>query len=171
MNHISKAKKNKVIEKLIKGYNCKKISKELGLKYQTVLAISKEVDDASREENINIIKDLPDEGLAIVADLIDDKKDLPVIVRSKLKEVATGGNKLKKLESKFQDLLSETVDRASEFLKEDNLTPKEFTDIAKTIGTIYKDVFNQKGMNVQINNGDNIGISNQSLNVFKKSLS
>lgn len=93
------------------------------------------------------------------------KEEAPKKVVAKLEKLSEGINSLQLLDGQFHVTMGLALDKADEFLGQEDLKPSDWVAITNALSNAYNNIFNNKGVNVNVNNGTQF--SDTKLNMFK----
>ncbi len=158
---------NKCCALLELGLSNKEISERLGVHRSTI----KGWNDSRRtnyihEKSVEVgeihpqIMDIAIEQAKII---VED----PTIVGN-LEVLKKGVDSFQVLDTKFHETMTNALERADALLKNDKIKVNEFVSITKVLGDAYNNIFNNKGVQVNVNNGQQF--STDKLSMFKGSL-
>jgi len=162
---LSKEQKLAVRAKLELGKTPRKISDEMDdVGYQTALSIRREME---RDKENDLVEEVKAVDLQMVVERA--KEDMaPKDVVKKLERVQEGVSGLQLLDSEFHTTMSAVLKRANEFLEQDDLKTSEWVSITNALSNAYNNIFNNKGVNVHVDNSQQI--SDNNLSMFKGAL-
>jgi len=155
---------NKIkIRALLKlGENKQDIAERLNCSYSTVI---KEARALKREEENDVTK-IDTDLLQYVIE--ETKETAPQSVVQSLETIEEGITGLQKLDERFHKTVTLMLDKADEYLKQEDLKIGEFSTVTGAVSNAYKSIFQSGGVNVNVNNGTQI--SDNKLSMFKNSM-
>jgi len=150
--------------KLALGEKPRAIAESTGVKYQTVLAIKKRTKpDADKVSDLMEI-----DPVALDVIVTKAKEEAPAKVVKQLEKVQEGLSGLQALDAKFHTTMALALGKAEDYLTKEDLKPSEWVSITNALSQAYSNIFNNKGVNVNVNNGTQF--SDSKLSMFKGSL-
>lgn len=152
---ISEEQKVRVQALLATGKTPKEAAELTGVGYQTILSIRKQGVPKLLDE----VKSIEPVTLQIIADAAKDVT---------IDEAVEGITGLQALDVRFQRVIGAAIDRSEEFIKQEDLKVSELVAITNSLSGAYNNIFNNKGVNVNVNTG--MQFSDNKLSMFKGSL-
>lgn len=167
---ISPEIRTRVEAELLSGKQPRELSEgayyeKYGVAYVTILNWQKklQVDDVTET-----ISDLTKETTGTLEVIRDAAKSKAPKVAKDIDNIIDGVAGLKLLEPKMQKALTQAVNKAYEYLLEDDLSVKDWQTVTSTLAQTYAAVFNSKGTTVNVAQ-NNINTAQENLGFFKSS--
>lgn len=164
----------KIVTKLKEQIPPKEIAEKLGVNVNKVRYIKRKFNDEIVEHILN--KTITAENpIETIQNETENNKELLTEstineIKEKLQEpdkIVEGVEGLKKLDLKFQETISLSLDVAKAKLENPDITTKEWAIISDTVSKMYSAVYNKNNTNVNIFNQSNTVVSNDKLQIFK----
>jgi len=150
--------------KLALGTKPKDIVEMTGVKYQKVLQLKKQM-----ELGVSQVDDLVSlDPIALDVLVEKAKEEAPARIVKKLEVIHEGLTGLQLLDTQFHTTMSLVLGKAEEFIAREDLKPSEWVAITNALSTAYSNIFNNKGVSVNVNNGTQF--SDSKLSMFKGSM-
>ena len=156
-------KEIKIKAALAQGKKPRPLSEEYGVAYATVIKYRNQLRDDAEKAKVETITSIDPIALEVIVENIEQENDFKV----DLAPVVEGAKGLMALEPKFQSAVEKLLERAVDLADDENLTPNGLNTLSKAVGTLYSDIYSQKGTNVQINNNTN-NVSSDSVSAFRE---
>jgi len=157
---------NKIQALLSIGEKPKDIAERLDISYHKVLNAQKVYKSNINNDSVEHVKALDPVALELIVEKA--KAEAPTKVIKSLKVIQDGITGLQKLDSEFHSTFSLALGKAEEFLARDDLKPSEWVAITNALGNAYRNIFNDSGVKVNIDNSTSI--QSDKLSMFKGSL-
>ncbi len=134
--------------------------------YVTILNLRKELAAGKEREAAQTAASID----PVVLDIVIEKarEEAPVSVVKKMEKIQEGLSGLQILDDKFHTTMIKALERAEEYLEGEGLKSSEWVAITNALSSAYNNIFNSKGVSVNVNNGTQF--SDSKLQMFKGSL-
>lgn len=164
----------KIVTKLKEQIPPKQIAEELDISINKVRYTKKKFNDEIIEYILNKTTQSKDPVRTIQTEVEANKELLTESAIDEIKEklqepdkIVNGVEGLKKLDLKFQETISLSLDVAKAKLENPDITTKEWAIISDTVSKMYSAVYNKNNTNVNIFNQSNTVVANDKLQIFK----
>lgn len=164
---LTKELKIAVKAKIALGQTPREISAAMtDVTYQAALSLKKEYEREQAEAMVDEVTKIEPEAMQIIVEKA--RKEAPANIVKKLELVQDGVSGLQKLDSDFHHTMGQVLHRARSFLADEELKASEWVAITNALSTAYNNIFNNKGVNVHVDNSTQVSGTN--LSMFKGSL-
>ncbi len=134
--------------------------------YLTILGWRKQMKAEHQKEQVQEIVRV---DAAILENVVERaREEAPSVVVKKIEKLQDGVNGLQLLDEKFHKTMSLALSKAEEFLAQEDLKSSEWVAITNALANAYNNIFNSKGVSVNVNNGTQF--SDTKLSMFKGSI-
>lgn len=164
----------KIVTRLKEQVPPKEIAKELDISISKVRYTKRKFNDEILEAILNKTTQSED---PIETARVEVEKNKELLTESVIEELQTkieqpdelveGVSGLKKLDVKFQETISISLDVAKAKLENPDLTTKEWATISDTVSKMYSSVFNKNNTNVNVFNQNTMSVASDKLQIFK----
>jgi len=148
------------------GEKPKDIADRLKIGYHKVLSVQKQLDKDNNNDKTGEAVHMDPVALEIIVEKA--KEHAPTNVIKSLERVHEGVVGLQKLDTEFHRVFAKALQKAEGFLDKADLKPSEWVAITNSLSNAYNNIFNNKGVNVSIDNSTSI--QSDKLSMFKGSL-
>ena len=149
---------------LAQGMKPRAVAEKLEIGYPTVIKYRKQLREEAEEAKISMVASVDPIALEVIVGEIE--KDASIKLDTD--PIIEGARGLAKLQPKFATAMEKLLDRASDLADDEDLTPNGLLTLSKAVGTLYADVYNNKGTQVQVNNTTN-NVSGDKMSTFAES--
>ena len=164
MTDEKKTRRLKADALLASGASIDDVAKQLGIPKVTVRSWKKKLEAQNNDLNTVVEVDAP--TLHQVADKI--KETAPAEVSKKVDKLVDGVVGLKILEPKFHTVVFNLLEAAEEMSVKQDLSVKDWKDLSTGIATLYSNIFNKSGVNVNVMNQTQV--SGEKLTMFRTNM-
>lgn len=142
------------------------IAETVGISYQKVLSLKKEMEKDAKDRQLGILTTLDPIAMDVIVEKA--KIEAPKRVVKEIERIQEGLSGLAKLDAEFHTTFSNVLAKAEDFLAREDLKASEWVSITNALGNAYNNIFNNSGVNVHVDNSTKV--SNNSLSMFKDSV-
>ena len=139
---------------------------------KTPKEVAELLDDVSYQQALKYKKELvKDQEANLLGEVVSAQPEHLQIIKDNLPEIADvvdGVSGLQLLDTKFHSVMIKALDKVGGFLDRDDLKVTEWVAITNSLSGAYNNIFNNKGVNVNVNNGTQF--SDTKLSMFKGSM-
>ena len=143
------------------GEKPRDIAEKIGLNYQAVLAVRKEMEDKRAKAKVLDLSSIDPVAMELIVDKA--KQGAPTSVVKKLEVVSEGVKGLHLLDNEFHTTFSKVLTKAEEFLNDDKLTAAQWVSITNALSNAYNNIFNNSGVNVHVDNSTSVSATSLSM--------
>ncbi len=164
MTDEKKERKLKAEALLAMGDTPKQVHEKLGVPEVTARLWKKKLEEQNTDLETVVDVDLP--TLHQVAENI--KSNAPQTVIDKVDKLVDGVTGLKQLEPKFHSVVLNLLTKAETLSQTEDLSVKDWLSLSNGIGSLYANIFNKSGVNVNVLNQTQV--SSEKLSMFRGSM-
>jgi len=148
------------------GETVPEIARILNIPYTTVKMIRADIDKSYESVLITDVKAMHPKILEVAVE--EASKIVSPEVAHELGKLKEGVQGMEALDLSFQTTMGHALDAASRKLQDEDIKTAELVSLTNAISRAYSDIFNSKGVSVNVNNGQQF--STDKLSMFKGSL-
>jgi len=159
--------RTKIEAELAMGRTPKDLESKYGIPYVTIQGWKKKLQKATEgTTDLSAVVEVDLETLHTVAEAV--KELAPPEVIKKVDKLVEGVTSLQTLEPKFHAVVLALLNRAEKLAKDEDLSVKDWSMLSAGMGSLYANLFNKSGVNVNVLN--QTSVNNEKLSMFKGSM-